>query len=246
MQKLFLGTSGYNYREWKEKFYPPEIPQREWLSFYAKHFDTVEINNSFYVAVKKETYEKWYVQTPDNFQFVIKGHRYISQLKKLHEVEEATEKFFTAAGGLQSKLSAVLWQFPANFVFAGHEEEYFARLRSFLIMLPHRYRYAFEFRHASWFVPEVNELLKKYNACLVIAQSAKFPEIMIVNGTFAYIRFHGPGALYSSGYSDTALKIWTVKIKELLKAMDVYVYFNNDAGGYALQNIYTLQNFLKG
>ncbi len=245
MQKLFLGTSGYNYREWKEKFYPPEMPQREWLAYYAKHFDTVEINNSFYVAVRKETYEKWYSQTPNNFHFVIKGHRYITQLKKLQDVGEAVETFFIAAEGLQNKLSAVLWQFPASFVFAGHEEEYFERLCTFLLILPHRYRYAFEFRHASWFIPEINDLLKKHNASLVISQSAKFPEITILNGTFAYIRFHGPAALYSSGYSENALKIWAIKIKELLKDMDVYVYFNNDAGGYALQNIRTLQNFLR-
>jgi uncharacterized protein YecE (DUF72 family) len=247
MNKVFIGTSGFNYRDWKGKFYPDDLAQREWLSYYARQFKTIEINNSFYTVVRKETYEKWYQQTPGNFSFVIKGHRFITQLKKLNDVDDAVELFFSNVTGLREKLSCVLWQFPKSFRLNGEkieDSENFKRLQQFLTLLPPKIRYAFEFRDISWFVPEVNELLQQHNASLVISQSNIFPEVILLNNTFAYLRFHGPAALYSSGYSDEELRTWAGKIKQFQQTQDVYIYFNNDAGGRAIENTRTLQYFL--
>lgn len=246
MHTLFLGTSGYNYKEWRGKFYPEKLPQKQWLYYYAEQYDTVEINNSFYSSVKKETYENWYNQTPKEFTFVIKGHRYITQLKKLQDVEEPVALFFSNAKALKDKLSCVLWQFPASFrVSAGKEHEYLQRLETFLKLLPTSVRHAFEFRDTSWFTDEVNKLLRSYNASLIISQSAKFPEIELLNGIFAYIRFHGPAGLYTSGYSDESLAEWAIRIKKYLQTQDVYVYFNNDAGGWAIGNSQTLKKLIR-
>jgi uncharacterized protein YecE (DUF72 family) len=245
MHRLFIGTSGYNYKEWKEKFYPRGLPQTKWLAYYASQFNTVEINNSFYTSVKKETYEKWYEQTPPEFTFVIKGHRYITQYKKLKNVGESVEQFFAQASGLREKMNCVLWQFPGNFVLSSNSDEIYNRLETFLKLLPQHIRHAFEFRDESWFVPEVNDLFKQYNASLVLSQSDKFPEIEMFNNTFAYIRFHGPTGLYSSKYADDDLKNWADRMKALLKSQDVYAYFNNDLSGYAIQNTQTLIDFLK-
>lgn len=242
--KLFIGTSGYNYKEWKELFYPTTMPPREWLAYFATRFDTVEINNSFYTSVKRETYEKWYEATPKDFSFVIKGHRYITHRKRLIDVEESLELFFSNASGLKEKLSCVLWQFPANFTLRKQKDKYLERLEEFLKLLPKNLRHAFEFRDESFFESDVVSLLRLYGASIVISQSGVFPERELLNETFVYIRFHGPTSLYSSKYTDEQLFAWAQKIKKYLLTQDVYCYFNNDMSGYAIQNTQKLQQFI--
>jgi uncharacterized protein YecE (DUF72 family) len=245
MYKLFIGTSGYNYREWRGKFYPPKLPTRDWLAFYAQTFDTVEINASFYGHIKREEYRRWNEQTPQNFRFAIKGHRYITQMKKLHEVNEAVNQFLDAASALEEKLSVILWQFPANFTLStARAEEYKQRLRRFLDLLPRGIRQAFEFRDTSWFTDEIHDLLDKHHASLVISDSPKFPLCEMPSSDFAYVRFHGPAALYASQYSDAQLEQWAKKIQSYACERDVYCYFNNDLSGYAIQNTKTLRTLL--
>ncbi|MGE5041464.1 MAG: DUF72 domain-containing protein, partial [Candidatus Levyibacteriota bacterium] len=216
------------------------LSQRKWLSFYAEQFSTVEINNSFYVSVKPETYEKWYRETPGDFVFTIKGHRYITQFRKLKDVEEPVELFFSGVFRLEDKLKCILWQFPRNFSYS---EEHHIRLETFLKLLPQNIEHAFEFREEGWFREDVRLLLAGNNSSLVISSSQDFPEFELpVN--FSYLRFHGPKGLYSSSYSLEELNSWAEKIKEFKKHGNVYAYFNNDAYGYAPQNAKSLIELL--
>ncbi len=238
--RVFFGTSGFNYRDWKGRFYPQTLSQKEWLTYYSTKFSTVEINNSFYTSVKKDTYKRWYELTPEHFIFSVKGHRFITQYKKLQGVEEDVEHFLSAALILKKKLAVILWQFPASF----SANQNFSRLESFLELLPLSIRHAFEFRDSSWFTEDINALLEKYNSALVIAQSGVFPANRLINKNFVYIRFHGPTSLYTSGYSIEQLKQWALKIRKYAETHDVYVYFNNDAKGHALDNVSALQSLL--
>jgi uncharacterized protein YecE (DUF72 family) len=245
MHKFYIGTSGYNYKEWRGKFYPPKLPTREWLAFYAQHFDTVEINASFYGHVKREEYRRWYEQTGSTFRFAIKGHRYITQMKKLHEVNEAVQQFLDAVSALEEKLSVILWQFPANFTLTtDRADEYKQRLARFLDLLPRGIRQAFEFRDMSWFTDEIRDLLDKHHGSLVISESPKFPLREMPSSDFAYLRFHGPDALYASKYSEAQLTQWAERIRGYACQRDVYCYFNNDLSGYAIQNTKTLRALL--
>jgi uncharacterized protein YecE (DUF72 family) len=243
MSRLFLGTSGFHYKDWKQVFYPAAIPQRLWLEYYSSQYKTVEINNSFYSTIKPQIYHNWYQQTPPDFAFSVKGHRYITQLKKLEQVDESVNLFFNNVLQLKEKLSCVLWQFPANFVL--RDKVHFERLNYFLSILPTSTRHAFEFRDDSWFCEPVYSLFKKNRAALVISQSSLFPQIETITADFVYIRFHGPDRLYASGYTEKELQDWSLKIKTYLKTCDVYCYFNNDAGGFALTNIKTLSKYLE-
>lgn len=242
MSKLFIGTSGYNYRHWKEVFYPKEIPQKKWMEYYSSLFNTVEINATFYGNFKKEVFEDWRGKTPSDFYFAIKGPRYITHVKRLKDVSESVEMFFNNASGLGNKLSVVLWQFPKNFK---NNEDNFERLKEFLEVLPDE-RHAFEFRDGSWFSKDVFSLLSCLNCQIVVNSSGVFPEGSDVSSNFHYIRFHGPSSLYSSNYSYEQLWQWSVKIKKILKSSDVYCYFNNDANAYAIDNAKELKKLVLG
>lgn len=247
MHTFFLGTSGYTYRDWKGRFYPDGLAQKNWLSYYASRFNSVEINGSFYTAIKRSTYEKWYQQTPAHFTFALKGHRFITQMKKLIDVDDAVERFFDSAFGLEDKLAVVLWQFPASFKLTDkYYDAYLIRLEHFLSLLPSVVRQAFEFRDSSWFGKDVLALLEKYHAAIVYSDSPAFPTQEIMTTDFMYLRFHGPGALYASSYSDKQLEQFGTAINQYLKVMDVYSYFNNDINGHAVVNAQKLEQIVQG
>lgn len=229
MKKVFVGTSGYTYNHWKKIFYPEDLSQREWLKYYCQYFNAVEINTSFYHSLKKEIYKRWRIETPKDFKFFIKGHRFITVAKRLKDIDDSVRFFFAPVFALKEKLAGVLWQFPPNFKFT---EEIFRRLKHFLSILPKKIIHAFEFRNESWFNPEVYGILKFYNAAFVFVSLA----VEEVTADFVYIRFHGPGAIYTSLYSEAEMKEWVAKIKVWKKKYDIYVYFNNDANANAVKN----------
>jgi uncharacterized protein YecE (DUF72 family) len=241
MKRVFIGTSGYVYQDWKGIFYPEGLPQKNWLRYYSQHFRTVEINATFYGSFSREIFGKWRGQTGEDFRFTLKGTRYVTHVKRLKDKEASLERFFTTASGLGEKLSCVLWQFPKNFVC---KEETMERFTSFLASLPPDIPQTIEFRHASWLVERIVTLLNKYRVGCVINDSPHFPHFEIVTGDFAYIRFHGPGQLYASKYSDDDMKQWAEKIKEYREKYDVYCYFNNDYFGYAIENAEMLATLL--
>ena len=231
MARLSIGTSGWSYAHWAGKFYPAEIPKSQWLEYYCDHFATVEINNSFYRLPRETTFQKWRDSVQEKFVFAVKASRYITHIKKLNEPVESAELFLTRARFLGRKLGAILFQIPPGLKARPDRLEQILRAR------PKDLRYCFEFRHTSWFCEEVYDLLRQYNSALCIADSPKFPMVIQRTADFSYFRLHGSTMLYRSRYSSEELSIWAERIERVLdQDADVYVYFDNDAEGYAVMN----------
>lgn len=239
-----IGTSGYNYPHWRGKFYPETLPTRQWLSYYAQTFPTVELNVTFYRLPRRTTFAGWHEQTPPSFLFALKGSRLISHLKRLANVEEEVSRLFHHAEALREKLGVVLWQFPPSWQLDT------ARLASFCALLASQpvtgaVRHAFEFRHRSWFAPEVYRLLERHNFALCVADAPRWPCCEQATADFVYLRFHGSQKLYSSCYTSAELAAWAEKIATWRSQdRDVFAYFNNDAEGFALENALELIRLL--
>jgi len=237
----YIGTSGWHYDHWRDRFYPERLAKAKWLGFYASHFTTVELNNSFYRLPSEAAFAKWRDSSPDNFTFAVKVSRFITHIKRLRKTEEAVEKFVTRAKILGEKLGPLLYQLPPNMP---RDDE---RLEQFLASLPRGLKHVFEFRHPSWLEEKVFETLHKYSVGFCIFDMPSFDCPLVATADFAYVRFHGSSGMYSSWYSDEELADWAKKLGELsnnLKA--VYVYFNNDAEAFAVRNVITLHNYLRG
>jgi len=245
MAKLLIGTSGYNYPHWgKGVFYPKGIPQSQWLEYYSRHFDTVELNVTFYRLVKRQVFEGWYRRTPEKFLFAVKGSRYITHIKRLRNCEEAIQRFSENCQGLGEKLDVILWQLPPQSVYRKEPFATFCKLVSGFPVL-NKTQHAFEFRHDSWFVSEVVRLLEHYGFSLCISDSPNLPSRETVTADFVYLRFHGSQALYGSKYTDEELTRWAQKVQFWLnQSRAVYAYFNNDVSGYALENAQRLRELL--
>lgn len=242
-QKCFIGTSGYSYEHWKNGvFYPKTTPTNEWLEFYSSIFNTVELNVTFYRLPKKEIFKAWYEKTPMDFKFSVKASRFITHIKRLKNCDEALNIFFKRTNLLRNKISCVLWQLPPKFKI---DEE---RLANFIKNLKRfkKIRQVFEFRHESWYTKKIFSLLKKNNISLCIADWPPFSVNGPITAKFVYIRKHGHEArLYDGCYSNTQLKKDATKIKNFIRdGKKVYIYFNNDAHGYAVKNAITLKKML--
>lgn len=242
---IYIGTSGYSYKDWADGvFYPNGLPKRKWLEYYVKYFNTVELNVTFYRLPKKATFQNWSQRTPEDFVFAAKGSRYTTHLKKLKDPKDSSIKFFERAEGLKDKLGVVLWQLPGNFKFNKEKFTDFCKALE-KMELAKNIRHVFEFRHESWFCDEIYNKLKKYNYALCIAHSSKWPFVEKMTADFLYIRFHGR-KLYKSKYDIDELEKWADKIKKWAEGnKDTYVYFNNDANGYAIENALELKNLIK-
>jgi uncharacterized protein YecE (DUF72 family) len=236
---IFIGTSGYHYKHWKNKFYPKNLKESEWLEYYSAFFNTVELNVTFYSTPSEKAFKTWHHEVPENFKYAVKGSRYITHVKKLKDVEESVDFFFSRVKLLEEKLEIVLWQFPPNLNVNMERFELFLKELN-----KYKVKSAFEFRNESWFCEEVYNLLKKYNYALVIADSPSFPAHEVVTADYAYFRFHGGSVLYGSEYSGRELNKWTKKIKALSNVKDIYIYFNNDAFGFAIKNAGYLRSLL--
>ena len=256
-KRIYIGTSGWAYIHWKKTFYPRGLSPSNFLEFYSRQFNTTEINYSFYHLPKPTTFQKWHQQTPKGFVFSVKASRFITHIKRLKNVEEAWSQFIENALNLKEKLGPILFQFPPSFKA---DRENIQRLKEFLKLLANHslptthyslstthypLKYAFEFRHKTWIDKKVFDLLKKYNAAWVIADSSCYPKSETTTADFVYIRMHGPGALFASKYSKQDLKKLAQKIAEYKKqGKDVFVYFNNDFYGYAIDNAKELMNLV--
>jgi len=255
LKKLFIGTSGWVYGHWDGIFYPEDLPAKDKLKYFSKHFKTAEINYSFYHLPRPSTYQNWYLQTPEDFLFAVKASRFITHIKRLNGVKEAWKQFIENALYLKEKLGPILFQFPPSFKATA---ENINRLESFLKLISENQRldqrksakikYAFEFRHKSWFTPldnknlmgcdpKIYKLFKKYKVAWVIADSPSYPKAEEITCDFVYVRMHGSKVLFASKYTKKELSSLSQKIKKWLKQdLDVYCYFNNDAYGYAIEN----------
>ena len=208
--------------------------------FYSLHFDTVELNNTFYRLPKLETFESWRDNSPDSFLYAVKASRFITHMKKLKDPESSTAKFFDGAERLGEKLGPILFQLPP------HWRVDIERLQDFLAALPREHRYVIESRDESWLVQQVYDVLRKFNVAFCIHDLANIQTPLEVTADFTYIRFHGPGAAkYHGSYSAWALKEWAERIGQWRNSnVDSYVYFNNDIGGQAITNAQTLKQLL--
>lgn len=242
-KRVFIGTSGYNYWHWGDGvFYPADLPQGKWLEYYTKFFDTVELNVTFYRLPQKKTFGNWYKRTAKNFLFVAKGSRFITHIKKLKDCAEPLKIFFTNVSALKEKLGPVLWQLPPG--LKANKEKLSNFCRVLKKMMP-KIAQVFEFRNESWFNDEIYEVLRKYNFLLCIAHSPDWPCVEEITADSVYLRFHGGETLYGSNYSEEELKSWARKIRNWLKQVkSVYVYFNNDAYGYAVKNALRLKEMI--
>lgn len=230
-----IGTSGWSYDDWREgKFYPENLKKIDELGFIAQHFSTVELNASFYHLPKKKTFQNWKKRTPDNFTFAVKASRYITHIKKLKDPADPWGNFYERAKLLGKKLGPVLVQLPPSW------KKNKKRLQNFLKTAKKNHpKLAFEFRHPSWFCDEIYDILRKNNCALVYANCGqKWPQVWKeTTNDFTYIRMHGPDGSYASKYSKSQLQNLTEKLeKPLKKDKEVYVYFNNDYHGYAIEN----------
>lgn len=240
-KKIHIGTSGWHYKHWRGTFYPDDIPVKEHFNYYLRFFDTVEINNSFYRIPKKETFEKWKNEVPDDFVYVVKANRYITHMKKLHDTQDSLTTFLDNVSVLDEKVGAILFQLPPG--WEANEE----RLENFLKILPDTFRYVFEFRNKTWYNETIYNLLKKYNCAFCIYELAGHQSPVIVTANLVYIRLHGPTKnKYQGSYSDSQLKEWAEFCKVQVKDnKDVFVYFDNDEKGYAAFNAKRLKELLK-
>ncbi|MGH7769769.1 MAG: DUF72 domain-containing protein [Candidatus Binatia bacterium] len=236
--KIYVGTSGWNYKHWANgTFYPRSCPQSEWLAFYARHFGTVEINNSFYRLPPPETFASWAKKTPSDFIFAVKVSRFITHIKRLKDPGESVRLFLKNSSRLGKKLGPLLFQLPPQMKID------LDRLKGLIGALGRRknLKVALEFRHESWFTEEVYEMVDRVGWTVCLADWLDAGREISVVGPFAYIRRHGRTARYASCYSDAQLKEDArVAMKVAQQGKNVYIYFNNDAQAHAIRNAQTL------
>jgi uncharacterized protein YecE (DUF72 family) len=236
-----IGTSGWTYSSWRGKFYPVGLPASRFLEFYAREFSTTEVNYSFYHLPRPETYRKWASSTPEGFLFSVKASRFVSHVKKLQDASEPWSRFVASARALGERLGPILIQLPPSF---RRDDE---RLAQFLDCAGEGLRLVFEFRHESWFHPEIYRLLERRGACLCIADSPRYPRADVVTAEFVYLRFHGRTRLFASSYSLSELSEEARRILSWRRhGLEVFAYFNNDAEGHAVDNARTLRELVEG
>ncbi len=238
-ERLYVGTSGWTYRHWRGVFYPPDLPTARWFDYYAQRFSTVEVNNTFYRLPEAGTFDAWREQAPAGFLYAVKASRYITHLKKLKDAGDPLTRFVERARRLRGRLGPLLYQLPPNW----HRD--LERLEAFLRLLPGGLLHVFEFRHPSWYAEETFALLDRYGAGFCIMDLPGVESPLRVTGRLAYLRFHGPQRPYEGSYSEAELRLWAGRIGEYLATgRPAFVYFNNDAHGYAVQDALRLRELL--
>jgi uncharacterized protein YecE (DUF72 family) len=237
-----IGCSGWNYASWRHGvFYPERCPARLWLDFYARHFDTVEVNATFYRLPTVKAVQGWVDQTPDDFVLTIKMSRYVTHVKRLRELAPSLELFYSRIEPLvgSPKLGPMLWQLPPTF----HRDD--TRLSEAFAQLPPG-RHAFEFRHPSWFVPEVMELLRAHGVALVIGDRPEVHEFQTheLTADWTFVRFHSGSRGRRGNYSESELQEWARRIRAW-PVEESFLYFNNDWEGFAPRNALRLRELLQ-
>lgn len=242
---VYVGTSGWIYSDWKERFYPAGLPSKECLRFYSRHLGTTEVNYSFYHIPHPATYRNWAAQVPEKFTFALKVHRSITHVRRLKNALGIWQEFLENALELGAKLGPFLFQLPPSLrAETGLLENLLAGIRK-KASVP-VLRVAFEFRHASWFNDGILDLMRDYGAELVKAHSERYPMAPDeATADFVYLRLHGPGQMFASTYSAAELEYWALMVRSwATKGKAVFVYFNNDFHAGAIENARALSSML--
>jgi uncharacterized protein YecE (DUF72 family) len=232
LARAYVGCSGWNYKDWRDSFYPPKLPARRWLECYAEHFDTVEVNTTFYRLIQRDAVVHWVAQAPQSFVFAVKASRYLTHIKRLVEIGEGTERFYERIEPLieAQRLGPVLWQLPANF---RRDDE---RLANALERLPPG-RHAFEFRDRSWFTADVYALLRAYDVALVLGDHPERPfQVYDSTASWRYVRLHYGSSGRRGNYSLRELEAWAQRLHGWRAEGELFVYFNNDWEAFAPRN----------
>lgn len=219
MSRVWIGTSGYNYPEWKGSFYPEKMKPADMLTFYGQHFDSVEINYTFYRMPNAKTIDGWRAGAPEDFRFVLKAPKRITHERRLKDFGDSLAVFVRLASGLEGRLGPLLFQLPPNL------KKDLPRLEAFLDEMPDTAKPAFEFRHESWFDDDVLAALRARGAALCVADSEKISAPVVQTAAFSYFR------LRDEGYRDADIAAWTEKVRDASTSGEVYVFFKHEESG---------------
>lgn len=229
--RLYIGTSGWHYAHWRGVYYPQDLPSEAWLSYYARDFRSVELNNSFYRLPSRESVRSWVAATPEGFIFAVKASRTITHMKKLRDCAQPLARFLNVVSDMDSRLGPLLFQLPPHWNVNPQ------RLAEFLGILPGGFRYAFEFRDPSWFCEEVRALLTTHGCAFCQSQWGALTSPDWITADFSYVRLHGPAGAYAGSYSPQALRDWAGKVGVWRgDGKEVFIFFDNDERGYAVDN----------
>jgi uncharacterized protein YecE (DUF72 family) len=241
---IHIGTSGWSYKHWRGLYYPTGVKVADWLPFYARSFSSTEINGSFYRLPSEETVKRWVEQVPPDFTFCPKMSRFLTHMKKLKDPEEPLERFFGVFEYMKRKMGPVLIQLPPQLKFNYDVAIYFYRL---LTTTYSSYQFVVEVRHDSWLEPDSISLMNQYQIGFVISHSHQaFPYMELVTAKHIYVRFHGPGHLYASSYSEALLQEYAGKFcRWREEGHVVWAYFNNDVHGYAVTDALRLKEMVQ-
>jgi uncharacterized protein YecE (DUF72 family) len=238
---VHVGCSGWNYADWRDALYEPGLPSRRWLERYAEHFDTVEVNTTFYRLVGRDAVARWVEQTPAGFEFAVKASRFLTHVKRLADVGDGVARFFERIEPLieARRMGPVLWQLPESFPRDD------GRLEGALRLLPAG-RHAFEFRHPSWFVRDVYDLLRAHDCALVFGDHPErhFQSFEATAG-WGYVRLHYGSRGRRGNYSERELEQWAGRLHRWRAEREQFVYFNNDWEAFAPRNAEWLQRRLR-
>jgi uncharacterized protein YecE (DUF72 family) len=231
MKKIHIGCSSFSNGYWKEVFYPKELPRNKWFEFYCQHFNTYEVNGTFYRFPRLKTFQDLYDKTPDDFLFSVKASKEITHIRLFIDCESLLKDFYDrCAEGLQEKLACILFQFPPSYTYTPE------RLEFIISKLDLKFKNVIEFRHESWWIPEVWNLLVKNNITLCSVSHPQLPETVFTVSPLIYVRLHGKPKMFYSSYSTEQLS----ELKDLVlnnnSANEVFVYFNNTASTAGILN----------
>nr|AYC79545.1 hypothetical protein [uncultured bacterium] len=244
METPRIGCSGWNYKAWRGAFYPPGVPPAKWLEYYARHFDTVELNNSFYRLPERETFASWERRVPGDFLYAVKASRFLTHMKRLRDPGPPLERLLSRVDALGGRLGPILYQLPANL------RRDLDRLRVFLSALPrtmgeYRLRHVIEFRHPSWYEGDVLTLLEDHHVALCLHDKLGSEIAQSRSRPFVYVRFHGTSGMYRGSYTREALDSWAQRLAaDAANGRAVYAYFNNDPEAVAVANARTLRQMV--
>jgi uncharacterized protein YecE (DUF72 family) len=241
MRPVRIGCSGWNYDDWRGRLYPEGLGKARWLRRYAELFDTVEVNSTFYRLASRDAAARWAEETPPGFLFAAKASRYLSHIRRLRDIGPGIERYYERIQPLaeSGKLGPIVWQLPATF------RRDTGLLEQVLAVLPEG-RHCFEFRHESWFQQEVYDLLRAEDVALVIGDSPKWPfQARELTAGWTLVRLHHGRRGRRGNYSQTEIDEWARRITQWRRRAEVFVYFNNDWEGFAVENALSLKRRLR-